>query len=166
MTDFRALLTTLVEHEVEFVLVGGVAAAVHGSARTTQDVDIVYGRAPANLKRLTQALGPHHPILRGAPPGLPFVFDETTLRMGLNFTLTTDLGDIDLLGEIPGGGTFSHLIDFAESIEIYGVQLWCLGLDKLIDVKRAAGRPKDLQAVAELEQIRAMRSPIIKRDVE
>jgi hypothetical protein len=57
------------------------------------------------LGRLVDALAPHHPYLRGAPPGLPFQWDTATLARGLNFTLTTSLGDIDLLGEITGGGS-------------------------------------------------------------
>jgi len=63
---------------------------------------VVYGRSPENLGRVVRALGPHAPYLRGAPPGLPFRFDEVTLARGLNFTLTTRLGDIDLRGRSSG----------------------------------------------------------------
>jgi len=96
---FDKLLPALVRGEVEFILIGGVAAVVHGSARVTYDVDICYARTPTNIARLVPALLSHHPYLRGAPPGLPFTWDEGTLRHGLNFTLTTDLGDLDLMGE-------------------------------------------------------------------
>jgi hypothetical protein len=72
MTDFDALLATLAEHEVAFILVGGAAAIAHGSARLTQDLDIVYQRNAGNLDRLVEALAHHKPYLRGAPPGLPF----------------------------------------------------------------------------------------------
>ena len=75
----------------------GVAATIHGSARVTQDLDIVYARTPENFARLVAALAPHAPYLRGAPPGLPFRWDAETIRRGLNFTLTTTLGDVDLL---------------------------------------------------------------------
>src|SRR5215510_5308565 len=95
MTDLRALLSVLATHRVAFILVGGVAATAHGSARLTQDVDVVYDRDPDNLTRLVAALAPHAPYLRGAPPGLPFHYDVATLRAGLNFTLTTTIGDID-----------------------------------------------------------------------
>jgi hypothetical protein len=91
VTDFRALIEALGRSDVRFVLVGGVAATVHGSARLTQDVDIVYSRDPENLKRLALALAPLGPYLRGAPPGLPFRLDEGTLAAGLNFTLTTSV---------------------------------------------------------------------------
>jgi predicted nucleotidyltransferase len=154
MTDFRALLATLVGHGVEFIVVGGVAATVHGASRLTRDVDVVYARSDANLDRVVAALAPYRPYLRDVPPGLPFRLDRDTLRRGLNFTLTTDLGAIDLLGEIVGGGGYEALLPHAVAIEAYGLSMRCLGLEKLIEVKRAAGRPRDLEAVAELEAIR------------
>jgi hypothetical protein len=157
MIDFPALLRTLAEAAVRFIIVGGAAATAHGSARLTQDLDLVYERSPENLRRLVAALGPHEPYLRGAPPGLPFVLDEATLRRGLNFTLTSKLGDVDLLGEIVGGGGYADLEPHAVELELFGVRCLCLGLDKLIDVKRAAGRPKDLEALAELVAIRESR---------
>lgn len=85
MTDFRALLEALAGVGVEFIVVGGAAAVAHGSARLTADLDIVYRRTPENLARLAAALAPHRPYLRGAPAGLPFRWDEETLRRGLNF---------------------------------------------------------------------------------
>lgn len=108
MTDFAGLLRRLAGHNVEFILVGGVAATVHGSARLTQDVDVVYARTPENLARLVAALAGLEPYLRGAPPGLPFRWDHETLANGLNFTLTSALGAIDLLGEIVGGGGYDQ----------------------------------------------------------
>ena len=80
MTDFEGLLAALARGGVEFILIGGVAARAHGSARLTQDLDVVYSRDPANVDRLVEALAPHAPYLRGAPPGLPFRFDATTVR--------------------------------------------------------------------------------------
>jgi hypothetical protein len=152
--DFPALLRTLHEHRVRFLIVGGAAATAHGSARLTQDLDLVYDRSLENLERLVRALAPHEPYLRGAPPGLPFALDVETLRRGLNFTLTSKLGDVDLLGEIVGGGGYGELEPHGVAMELFGVRCLVLGLDKLIDVKRAAGRPKDLEALAELVAIR------------
>ncbi len=157
MIDYPALLRALHEHGVRFIIVGGAAATAHGSARLTQDLDIVYERSRENLGHLVAALAPHQPYLRGAPPGLPFQFDAETLRNGLNFTLTSKLGDVDLLGEIVGGGGYGALAPHAIEIELFGVHCLCLGLDKLIEVKRAAGRPKDLEALAELIAIRERR---------
>jgi len=79
--------------------------------------------------------------------------DEDTLRRGLNFTLTTTRGDVDLLGEITGGERYEELLPHSVALEIFGVASRCLNLEKLIAVKRAAGRPKDLEAVAEIEAI-------------
>jgi len=92
VTRFADLLKALAHAGVDFVVVGGVAAAAHGSPRATLDIDVVYSRADSNLDCLVTALAPLRPYLRGAPPGLPFRFDAPTLKAGLNFTLTTDLG--------------------------------------------------------------------------
>jgi hypothetical protein len=153
VTDFEALLDTLGQHQVAFVVVGGAAAIAHGSARLTQDLDIVYHRSPTNLDRLVLALRDHNPYLRGVPPGLPFIWDRATLTRGMNFTLVTSLGDIDLLGEISGGGTYEELSAGAVELQIFRTRCLCLSLPQLIRAKRAAGRPKDLEALAELEAI-------------
>ena len=154
MTDFKNLITTLVKNKVEFVIVGGVAATIHGSARLTQDLDVVYRRTGENYQKLVSALGNYQPYMRGAPPNLPFHWDLQTLEQGLNFTLTTALGDLDLLGEIAGGGSYENLLPHSVAVELFGYEVKCLGLERLIFVKKAAGRPKDLEAVAELEAIR------------
>jgi predicted nucleotidyltransferase len=153
VTDFESLLQALAAGGVEYILIGGLAANAHGAIRTTRDVDVVYARSRANLERLEQALAPWRPYLRGAPPGLPFRLDVATLQSGLNFTLTTDLGELDLLGDIPGGGGYDDLLADSETLDLFGVSCRCLGLDALIRVKRAAGRPKDFEAVAELEAL-------------
>ncbi|MCB0075976.1 MAG: hypothetical protein KDD73_01055 [Anaerolineales bacterium] len=150
MSDFRKLLQALADAEVEFILVGGVAATVHGAARLTQDVDVVYARNDTNLKRLEEALSALSPYPRGAPAGLPFHWDSRTISAGLNFILTTKAGDIDLLGEIIGGGTYEALVDHTVGIVLFGDRYKVLSLAKLIEVKRAAGRPKDFEAIAEL----------------
>ncbi len=154
MTDFPRLIGTLCEGGVDFIIVGGLAATVHGSSRLTQDIDIVYRRTDENLSRIEKGLGPHQPYLRGAPPGLPFDWSAATLKRGLNFTLTTALGDIDLLGEIVGGGGYDDLLPHSIEIELFGNACRCLDLPSLIQTKRAAGRPRDFEAVAELETLR------------
>jgi hypothetical protein len=153
MTDFRTLIAVLTEASAEFIIIGGAAATAHGSARLTEDLDIVYRRTIENLSRLAAALAPYQPYPRGAPLGLPFNWDVRTLRNGLNFTLTTSLGSLDLLGEITGGGRYEDLESYSLKIEVFGKECLCLGLERLIHVKRAAGRPKDLEAIAELEAI-------------
>ncbi|HZM69895.1 MAG TPA: hypothetical protein VFB95_05930 [Candidatus Cryosericum sp.] len=157
MTALEELLGALQQGKVEYVVVGGVAAVAHGSARLTQDLDIVYARSPENIRRLASALAPYKPCLRGAPRGLPFRLDEPTLRDGMKFTLTTDLGDLDLLGEVSGGETYESLLPHTLTLDLGGLSFRCLDLDWLIRVKRAAGRRKDLEAVAELEALREER---------
>jgi hypothetical protein len=154
VVDFEQLLPALSRAGVELIVVGGVAAIVHGSARLTQDLDIVYRRTPENIARLAAALAPFAPYLRGAPPGLPFRWDSETIQRGLNFTLVTSAGDLDVLGEIAGGGTYETLILHSRKLAVFGVEFYCLGLDRLIQAKRDAGRPKDLEAIAELEALR------------
>ncbi len=157
MIDLERALQELHRGGVEFIIVGGAAATIHGSARVTQDLDLVYARTPENIARLAAALAPHSPYLRGAPPGLPFRWDAETIRRGLNFTLTTTLGDLDLLGEIVGGGGYGDLLSHSQVVKLSGSEYRCLGLARLIHVKRAAGRPKDLEAVAELEALQEER---------
>jgi predicted nucleotidyltransferase len=153
MTDFRALISLLAESRTEFIIVGGAAATAHGSARLTEDLDIVYRRTRENVARLVGALAPHRPYLRGAPGGLPFKWDERTVLSGLNFTLQTALGALDLFGEIIGGGGYDELLPHSISLRLYGAECRCLSLERLIRVKRAAGRPKDFETIAELEAI-------------
>ena len=154
MIDFRRLLAALIEEKVEFVIVGGVAATLHGSARLTSDLDIVYGRSREDTRRLVAALAPLKPYLRGAPKGLPFHLDVETVRAGLNFTLTTDAGPLDVLGEIAGGFNYEVLRKRSISVELFGMRCRVIDLDALIESKMAAGRPKDLEVIAELETIR------------
>jgi hypothetical protein len=155
MTDFHALLRALVESDIRFILVGGFAGTVLGSPRVTIDLDVVYARDRENLERLAGALEPLSPYLRGAPPGLPFRLDVATLERGLNFTLTTTAGDLDLLGEIAGGGNYDALAAHSTTLRVFGLDVMVVTLSRLIHLKRAAGRPKDLEAIAELELLQA-----------
>ena len=152
--NYERLLTALVDGGVDFVIVGGVAAMFHGSSRLTSDLDVVYGRSIENIDRLASALAPLSPYLRGAPLGLPFRFDQKTIRAGLNFTLTTDAGPLDLLGDMAGGFVYETLRNRAIEVELFGRRVRIIDLESLIRAKRAAGRPKDLEVIAELEVIR------------
>ena len=153
MSDFARLLRRLADAHVDFILIGGIAANAHGSARVTTDVDVSYSRAAPNLTRLVKALKPVKPYLRGAPPDLPFDWSMATVRAGLNFTLMTTDGALDLLGEIVGGGTYEDLLPHSSTHRAFGRDIRILDLPWLIRVKRAAGRPKDLEVIAELEAL-------------
>jgi hypothetical protein len=150
----REIIDRLRAEDVAFVIIGGVAMVLRGSSRTTIDLDLCYERSRDNLERLARAIASLNPRLRGAPPELPFLWDAQTLRSGLNFTLTTSAGDLDLLGEVPGIGAFEAVRQLAGPMTIYGDTSLVLDLDGLEKAKRAAGRAKDLLDLAEIEEIR------------
>ena len=153
MKDVERQIKLVSEFQIECVLVGGVAATVHGSSIPTQDLDICYSRNDANLTKIIKALRSVNATLRGAPKDLPFILDEETLRHGLNFTFDTDVGKLDLLGEVQGVGGYTDCLENSDDAEIFGSRHRVLSLEKLIAAKRAAGRPKDLLALVELEAI-------------
>ncbi len=148
--DLAQIIPSLVSARIDFILIGGMAAVLHGSARVTFDVDIVYSRTNENIERLGAALAPHTPHLRDASPDLPFSWGAETIRNGLNFTLTTDLGDLDLFGEVSGRGTYEDLLPHSFDVEAFGVRFKCLDLSSLIRIKEATGRARDREAIAEL----------------
>ncbi len=152
-TKFDQILELLNRGGVRFIVIGGLAAMAHGNTRATYDVDVVYARDRENIARLAAVLRPFQPYLRGAPPGLPFSWDQKTIRMGLNFTLTTTLGDLDLLGEVVGAGNYEQLLPHSEELTMFGVKCRCATLERLIQMKHAAGRPKDMLILAELQAL-------------
>ncbi len=151
--NFEEFVPLLQRAGVAFIIVGGGAGMVHGLARATYDVDVVYSRSPDNLKRIVDILRELKPYPRGAPRGLPFLWDEDTLKAGLNFTLSTSLGYIDILGEITGGGTYEQLLPFTVETRAFGVPARIVTLEKLIQLKKAAGRPKDFEVLSELQAL-------------
>lgn len=154
ITDFRRLIEVLAQHHVQYIVIGGVALVLHGSARVTRDLDICYLREPGNLDAVAAALAPLNPRLRGAPAGLPFRLDGATLRSGLNFTLVTDVGEIDLLGEVLGVGGYRDLIGDVLWLDVYGHRVAVMGLGALERAKRSASRLKDLVDLEEIVEIR------------
>jgi hypothetical protein len=151
--DPAPLLETLVRHEVDFVLIGGIAAAALGSARSTFDIDVAYSRTPENLERLRGALTELGATLRGAPAGVPFLLDVETLARGLNFTFSTRFGPLDIFGEPPGAPQYDELKRSAFPAAIRGFTVLVASLDHMIAMKEAAGRPHDKLAAAELRAI-------------
>ena len=141
----------LVDAGVDFSIIGGWCAILHGGANATNDLDVCYSRQPENLKRLAGALAPFHPRLRGLPGDLPFVWDAATLHNGTNFKLWTDFGGIDLLAEVSGLGAFEEVKASSILVHVFDRDVWTLDLPSLIKAKRAAGREKDLRALSELE---------------
>lgn len=145
------ILRALYDAEVEAVLIGGGAMQLQGSAYMTEDLDFCYARTSRNMARLARAIAPYHPRLRNAPAGLPFRFDAATIERGLNFTLDTDLGKIDFIGEVAGFPNYEAVKRASETINILGMECRILSLSGLIRAKEAAGRKKDLEALVELK---------------
>jgi len=144
-------------HGVEFLVIGGQAAALFGSPIPTYDVDLCYRRTSENLDRLANALSELHPTLRNAPADLPFRIDAESLALGSNFTFNTALGPLDLLGWVEPLGTYENLIQHAEHIDVGTLTLAVISLDDLLTIKRHLGRPKDKAALLQLEAVKKLR---------
>ena len=141
----------LVDASVDFAIIGGWAAILHGGANVTNDLDVCYSRQPENLRRLAGALAPSHPRLRELPGDVPFVWDAAMLRNGTNFKLSTDFGAIDLLAEVSGLGGLEQVKASSILVHVFDRDVWTQDLPSLIKAKRAAGREKDLRGLSELE---------------
>jgi predicted nucleotidyltransferase len=150
-----AIVRLLNEKGVEFVVVGGLAAVAHGSSLVTDDVDVCAPLAEPNLSRILAAVRGLNPRLRMRPDKMRLPEDPARLTNLKNLYLDTDLATIDFLGEVSGVGTFAEAIQQSQEVDL-GEGLVCrmLTIDALIAAKKAAGRPKDLRAVRELEIIR------------
>ncbi|HZA61165.1 MAG TPA: hypothetical protein VE754_05705 [Actinomycetota bacterium] len=155
--DFLRTIRTLVEHEVRFVLIGGLAGRLHGSTTVTNDVDACYERSTPNLERLAGALRGLDARLRGAPEDVPFQLDAPSLAAGDRFTFETDAGGLDCLASPAGVAGFEELERAAVVMDLDGITVPVASIDDLIRMKRAAGRPKDL---IELEVLGALRDEI------
>ena len=157
------ILETLLVHDVRFVIVGGLAAQVHGSPSLTRDLDICYDRDLGNLQRLAEVLVELVAVRRGLPADSPRMppLDAPTLRVGGLFTLSTVAGDFDLLAVPDLGLDFERLRASAIKATVAGHPVLVASLDDLIEMKRAAGRPKDR---VELEILGALREEIEQQD--
>ncbi|MGI9035172.1 MAG: hypothetical protein ACR2GD_03925 [Pyrinomonadaceae bacterium] len=153
MISLSPALKSLTENKVEFIIVGDIAVTAYGSAYITKNLDFCYLRTTENLRRITSALARFNPKLRGFPKESSVVWDERTLQNGTNFTLETDIGDIDLLGEVSGVGDFKAVKSKSLEMEICDVFVNVISLDDLIKAKHAAGRTKDLLVLPELEAL-------------
>ena len=151
--DPAPILTALHQHEVDFVVIGGLAGLAHGSRYPTDDTDVAYARAMENLERLAMALRELEASLRGAPPDVPLVLDARTLANGANFTFDTRFGPFDILGDAAGAPKYETLREDGVETTLFGVRVRVASLDHLIAMKEAAGRPRDLLAASEYRVI-------------
>jgi hypothetical protein len=157
LVQFRPLLQRLNDHGVEFVIIGGVAAVLHGSPTTTLDLDVCAPMTDENLSRIHRAVRDIHPRFRMRPDKMPVPDDPERLRGFKNLNLLTDLGVIDLLGELPGIGSYESFADKAVAFDLNGIVCRALDLDTLIASKRHANREKDRTAIQHLEIVRRLK---------
>jgi predicted nucleotidyltransferase len=140
------LLRRLAEEGIDFVVIGGVAVELHGYARFTKDLDIVYATNAANLERLGKVLVELGARLRGFED-LPFVPDVHTLRRAQILTLVTPLGSLDLLVDPEGSARYEEMRERALTVDLDGIEIRVVALEDLLSMKRAARRPQDLADV-------------------
>jgi hypothetical protein len=155
--DPEPILRALVQRGVDFVVIGGIAAVLHGSARLTFDLDLCFAPDGANLSALGDVLVALGARLRGVDEAVPFVPDAATLRRVEVLTLATVAGDVDVLARPAGAPSYEALRRRADRYEIGDFSVLVASVEDLIAMKRAAGRPKDLADVAELEAILRLR---------
>jgi hypothetical protein len=150
------MLQGLNAHKIKFVVVGGVAASAHGSRRVTDDLDICYGTGEANVAALARTLSKWAAHPRGIDRGLPFFMDARQFRTTPIMTLTTREGFIAVLDVVKGVGEYPKCRKRSAAVEAFGIKFRVLDLPALIDAKKAAGRPKDIDRLPELEALLAL----------
>jgi hypothetical protein len=147
-------LRILIDHGVEFVVIGGIAGRLMSSPTVTNDLDVCYDRSPENLERLATALTSIRARLRGVDDIVPFRLEAATFEAGDSFTFITDAGNLDVLATPSGTTGFRDLIAAANDVDLEDLTIKVCNIEDLIRMKRAAGRPKDL---IELEILTAVR---------
>jgi hypothetical protein len=155
--DPLRLLRELTDGGVRYVVIGAFAGSVLGSPTLTRDLDICHARDRENHAALAAVLQRLNARLRGVEPGLPFRLDARTLAAGDAFTFVTDAGDLDILATPAGTTGYDDLVRTADRIDLDGLSVLIAGIEDLMRMKRAAGRPKDM---IELEVLAALRAEI------
>jgi len=155
MRELGDILGLLLAQGVEFVLVGGYAAVVHGASFITRDIDICVRFSPNNLAKLDAALRDLHPWHRMTPQHLPFVLDPEASTRWKNLYLATDWGEVDCLGAISGIGEFDVVLARSVEMDFSFGRCRVLDLEALIEAKQAMGRPHDLLTVTQLKAIQS-----------
>jgi hypothetical protein len=154
------ILRRLTEEGVDFVVIGGIALVLLGSARNTKDLDITFATDQANLEALGSVLIGLHARLRGVHEDVPFVPDARTLRGGSLLTLDTDAGWLDLLAEPPGAPSYATLRANSTELDLDSFSIRVADIDDMIAMKNTAGRLQDLADIDELQTIKRLRTRI------
>lgn len=153
MTELNRLLQRLCDTEIDFVIVGGFAAMLHGSSLLTRDLDVCAVLTAGNLEKLRDVFRELHPVHRMTPQRLSFLDNPDPGTDLKNLYLQTDLGPVDLMGSITGVGDFERVRASSIPIELFGRRVRVIGIEDLIKAKEALGREKDHLAVKELKAI-------------
>jgi predicted nucleotidyltransferase len=146
-----------VSRGVDFVVIGGIAAVLHGSPRATFDLDVCFATDESNLEALGEVLVGLDARLKGVAENAPFVPDAPTLRRVEVLTLDTAAGELDVLAKPSGVSRYEALRRRADRFDLGGFSVLVASLEDLIAMKQAANRPKDRADVEELETIRRLR---------
>jgi hypothetical protein len=149
--DVERLVTTFDRQGVRYLVVGGIAAILHGWSGSTADFDALVDFDPGNLERLSRALR------ELAATGAGWDGTAATMAGHTAWALETDAGPVDLLFLLEPWGSYDQLRATAEDVPAFGVAIPVVSLDDLIELKRGLGRPKDLRAAVELEELRRQR---------
>lgn len=150
--DIPAIFETLDAHGVDYLVIGGVAVQAYGHNRTTMDLDLMVAIDGTNRTAVAAALRELKAELRGPNAGKDIdVTDPQMLGLGVAYQLTTCFGELDLFtGTVPGAAPFEEMVRRATMVPMGDVTIPIVGLDDLISMKRASGRPRDLADIAAL----------------
>jgi len=159
--DAQEILRRLTARGVDFIVVGGIAAVLHGSAQMTFDLDICYATDRSNIEALAEVLLELRARLKDVQDEVPFAADAQTLRRVEMLTLSTDLGELDVLARPAGSPGYESLRRSAERFDLGGYSVLVASIDDLVAMKLAAGRTKDLAAAEELAAIQRLRRGLV-----
>jgi predicted nucleotidyltransferase len=151
--DLRELFRVLAEHGVDYLVIGGVAAQVHGHRRTTKDLDVTPAPDSENFKRLAAALLAldAHPVELG--PSAPTPTAEQLRVAPVVPPLSTRHGELHILNEVPGATVYAGMRTRALTIDLDGIAMHIVGVDDLIRMKQTLGRPGDIEDIEALTNV-------------
>lgn len=154
MQNLQQLLRFLVQSPIDFVIIGGFAAVLHGCNQTTRDLDLCFILLPDEIQTLRHVLKPLNPVHRTLANKPSFLTHPEDLMNIKNLYLETDLGALDIMAHVEGVGDYYSVLKNVMEIELYGGKCFLMSMDDLIKSKTALGRHRDLIVVEELEAIR------------
>ena len=161
--NFHSLLFRLNEENVRFVIIGGFAGIVHGCTFVTQDIDICCEFSTENLLSLQNALAGIHPVHRMTPKRQKLELTTENCKDYKNLYLDTDLGQLDCIGFVQGVGGFKKVIQSSQTIEVENHKFNVLRIEALIETKKAINRPRDKEAIIQLEAMKKIEDNFEKK---